>query len=481
MSPPRLLVFSHSANFGGSEKVLLQLIRELKADRRVSCTVVVPDDGPLPEVLRSEGVEVWVWATSWWCGSDPVDPERTRRILAAGAAEVLHKLGDARSLDPNAILSITTVIPWGALTAALLGKPHLWYVTDFGGATDHPPDYFLPFEDIRRTLQTGADRPFVVSRAVRDRLFHDAAEPPPVIYPHLPTPPVEDTGPRSDGGPTVLTVFGVVRPSKGQREAVQAVAELARRGIATELVLVGYADPGVEEVQELARTLGVEDRVRLVGTVPDQHPWMARSGIVLVPSHEETFSLVGLEAHLHAKPLVVTRVGGIVEYVQDGVNGLTVPVGDPQALASAVERLVREPDLARRLGDEGRKQAIERFTAERFSGEVRRLLEEVVADGRRCGIPAPLVAPLESLAAQHHALDLALEGARARLARAEEERDEAVSRLGQLSEALRAERERCERAEEKARALADGQARVARTRAWRLVQAYWRLAGRFHR
>jgi glycosyltransferase involved in cell wall biosynthesis len=494
--PLRLLAFSHSANFGGSEQLLLQLVRELVCDRDTACTVVVPAEGRLTEALRSADLDVWIWPTSWWCESGPVDPEKARRALAAGALEVLRNLGDARSFDPDAVLSITTVIPWGGLAAALLGKPHLWYITDFGGMSRFPPEYYVPFDEVREALRDGTDRLFVVSNAVRERLFPDAEKPPPVVSPHLPSPPPALdgwSGPRS--GAIRLTVFGNVRPTKGQWDAAAALAELSRRNLEAELILVGYAGREAEELQEHARELGVADQLRVVGVVPDQHPWMAESDIVLVPSHEETFSLVCLEAQLHAKPLVATRVGGIVEFVHDGVNGLTVPPGDPLALASAVERLIREPGLARRLGEAARNLAIQRFTAEGFSGRVRRMLDDIVPRGARLVTPAPLLAPLEALAAELQQVRQALDELRAQLARAHEERKHAQGEVATLrAERLRTEGEaaalraelsaesrRRQSTEEKARKLAEGHARITSTRAWRLVQAYWRLANRLRR
>jgi glycosyltransferase involved in cell wall biosynthesis len=494
--PLRLLAFSHSATLAGSEQLLLQLVRELVDQRDVVCTVVVPAEGPLAEALRSAGLEVWIWKTDWWCSSGPLDPNQARRTLAAGALGVLRGLGDARSFDPDAVLSITTVVPWGGLTAALLGKPHLWYITDFGGMCRYPPDYHLPFEDVRRALQEGSDRLFVVSGAVRERLFADAEEPPPVVSPHLPSPPAASVGSSgSSNGLTRLTVFGILRPAKGQWDAVAALAELSRRGFEAELVLVGPENGKADELREHASTLGVEDRLRVVGMVPDQHPWMAEADVVLVPSHEETFSLVCLEAQLHAKPLVATRVGGIVEFVHDGVNGLTVPPGDPEALTSAVERLIREPSLARSLAAEGRRQALLRFTSEGFSGKVRRMLDEAVATGRRSGTPAALVAPLEALAVEHEELGRDSERAQGLLARVQHEQLTAAAKVAELGEELRAEGMRRETAEVKlkaeglrseaaeaaARQLTEAHAKISGTRAFRLVQAYWRLANRLRR
>lgn len=480
--PLRLLAFSHSASFGGSEQLLLHLVRELTIEQEVSCTVIAPAEGPLTEALRAEGVETRVWSTGRWCRSDPVEAVSARRILAAGAAEVVGRLAEARALDADAVLSMTTVIPWGGLIAALLDKPHLWYVTDFGDATRPAPHYLLPFEDVRRALQAGADRPLVVSRAVRDRLFADASSPPTVVYPHLPPPSphrLARQAPRP--GVTALTVFGAARPAKGHWDAVEAVAELARRGLEVELAVVGNAEESAKPLREHARKHGVEDRLRIVGHVADQHPWMASSDIVLVPSHDETFSLVCLEALLHSKPLVATRVGGIVEFVEDGQHGLTVRPGDPAALAAAVERLIRDPDLGRRLAVAGHAQVVERFTADRFSGEVRRMLDEVVAAGRRCAVPDAIVAPLEALATEHHVLHRAWEHRKTRFARQSEEADLTARKVDELKAELAIEREGRQAAETQARELSASLDEISGTRAFRLVQTYWRMAGRLRR
>jgi hypothetical protein len=262
---------------------------------------------------------------------------------------------------------------------------------------------------------------------------------------------------------------------------VTALAELTRRGLEAELVLVGHSGRETAELQMHAREQGVADRLRLVGMVPDQHPWMAETDVVLVPSHEETFSLVCLEAHLHAKPLVATRVGGILEFVHDGVNGLTVPPGDPQALASAVERLIRQPGLAQRLGEEGRNQALQRFTADDFSGRVRRMLDEIVSGGGRRPTPAPLLAPLQALAAEVQEARRALDDGRLHLVRVDEERRRGARDLEALQAELRSEKTKRSAAEERVRELTDSHVRISSTRAWRLVQGYWRLAGRLRR
>jgi glycosyltransferase involved in cell wall biosynthesis len=85
-----------------------------------------------------------------------------------------------------------------------------------------------------------------------------------------------------------------------------------------------------------------------------------------------------------AKPVVSTRVGGVPELVQEDVHGLLVEPRDPEALAEAVARLLRDPALAKRLGAEGRKRQQREFSLEAMVGRIEDLYEELwLASGRR--------------------------------------------------------------------------------------------------
>ncbi|MEW6071918.1 MAG: glycosyltransferase family 4 protein [Planctomycetota bacterium] len=131
----------------------------------------------------------------------------------------------------------------------------------------------------------------------------------------------------------------------------------------------------------------VADRVHFSGWVAAGaiETLYARSAVVICPSvWSEPFGLVGLEAGAHEKPVVAFDVGGIAEWLSDGVNGFLVPRKDTRAMAAAVDRLLADPALAARLGANGRRLAAERFPPERH---VERL-EEVLR--RAAGGAAPL-------------------------------------------------------------------------------------------
>jgi glycogen(starch) synthase len=90
----------------------------------------------------------------------------------------------------------------------------------------------------------------------------------------------------------------------------------------------------------------------------------ARAAVVVCPSRREGFGVACLEAMAHARPVVVTRVGGLRDMVVDGETGIVVPPRDPPALRKALERLLADRDLRRRLGMAGRERARERFSWE---------------------------------------------------------------------------------------------------------------------
>jgi len=88
----------------------------------------------------------------------------------------------------------------------------------------------------------------------------------------------------------------------------------------------------------------------------------ARAAVVACPSRREGFGVACLEAMAHARPVVATSVGGLRDLVVDGETGLVVPPGDPPALRAALERLLGDRELRRRLGDAGRERARRHFS-----------------------------------------------------------------------------------------------------------------------
>lgn len=97
-----------------------------------------------------------------------------------------------------------------------------------------------------------------------------------------------------------------------------------------------------------------------------------------MPSHAEGFGFTNVEALSFGLPVISSHVGAIPEAVQDGVTGSLVPPGDVDALSQAMERLLADPSLARRLGDAGRRDFLARFTLDRFHRDVGRVYRQAL-------------------------------------------------------------------------------------------------------
>ena len=142
-----------------------------------------------------------------------------------------------------------------------------------------------------------------------------------------------------------------------------------------EVLYAGRLSPekGVLELVEAAKgmTLVVagdgplRDRVpQALGFVPpaELDRLYARAAVVACPSHREGFGVACLEAMAHGRPVVASGVGGLLDLVVNGETGILVEPGNVQALRAALERLLSDPRLRRRMGDAGRQRAAEHFS-----------------------------------------------------------------------------------------------------------------------
>ena len=183
-------------------------------------------------------------------------------------------------------------------------------------------------------------------------------------------------------GPIVLFVGRLV-PYKGVDVLLQAM-----KGLHAAAVIVGDG-PLRHELQRRARELGIDERVFFLGSLDEAAlaAWYSACDLLTLPSitSAEAFGLVQLEAMARGKPVVSTRVQSGVPWVnQDGVSGLTVPPGDPDALRSAIASL--SADAARRaaMGARARERFLSTFTRERMVERTSALYTDVVASA-----PAP--------------------------------------------------------------------------------------------
>lgn len=133
-------------------------------------------------------------------------------------------------------------------------------------------------------------------------------------------------------------------------------------------------------LEELARELGVEASVVFAGNVPDPSVGFAAMDVFVHVAAREGFGLAVAEAAFCALPIVTTGVGGIASIVVPDETALIVPVGDPEAIATAVGQLLDDPSLRTRLGHAGRQRALERFSAQRYVQDVEAMYRDLMTE-----------------------------------------------------------------------------------------------------
>jgi glycosyltransferase involved in cell wall biosynthesis len=200
------------------------------------------------------------------------------------------------------------------------------------------------------------------------------------------------------GLPDDALVIGFVgRPvhDKGVVELARAWRQLRSGDPRLHLAIAGGDDDGEPAPAAILAELRADPRVRFLGVVDTETLYPALD-VVALPTHREGFTNVALEAGATALPIVASAVPGCVDAVQDGVTGTLVPARDAAALAAALERYLRDPELRARHGEAGRRWVVEEFRTEvvreALAAEYRALLS-------RAGESSPVQAPR---AAQGH-------------------------------------------------------------------------------
>jgi len=187
-------------------------------------------------------------------------------------------------------------------------------------------------------------------------------------------------------GPVTITLVSRMLWEKGVGELVAATELLSARDIPARVLLVGKPDPqnprSIDETQLLEWNR--RGLVRWLGHVGDINEVWAQSHIAVLPSYyREGVPKSLMEAAACGRPIVTTDLPGCRDATIPGITGLLVPPRDPEALADALGRLVRDDHMRRTMGEEARRDAETRFSDESINGRILDLCDQLVGPHRR--------------------------------------------------------------------------------------------------
>jgi glycosyltransferase involved in cell wall biosynthesis len=338
----RIVHVASAREWRGGQKQVWLLATALRAlpgtgrpDPPLDQVVVTGRGSELARRLQADGVAVR--GVSWSAGIDP-------RALRAAIGEARRGPCILHAHDGHSVFI-------AGVAAALTGRPLV---------ATRRVDFHLK----RPFFWKRATRVIAVSNAVREVLLKrgfDAARIP-VVWSAMDVDAVAATRPfdlrAALGFPADAQVAinaAALAPEKDQATLVESAARLATRLPRLRWVIAGEGRVKAD-LDRLIAARGLQDRVRLVGFLADPRPWVAASDLMVLSSREEGFGGTLLDALALGVPIVATRTGGIPEVVGPEA-GLLAPVGDPEAFAAAVARVLDDDGLRRRLAEAGRRRA----------------------------------------------------------------------------------------------------------------------------
>lgn len=405
MSHPRirLAYFSNATARGGAEEHILTLLRGLDRSRFEACLICSP---AVTEKLGTDVPnDVKVFAVTFDKPWQLLGAIKLAKLLRQNKIQVLHSHLFYSSL-------FASPVGWICGVPAILETPHLrelwregkgWPKSSF--AIDRwvgrCVDAYIAVSKANRSYleqvkQLKAGKIHVVQNGSDlDRFRPDHAVP---------------EGMRRQFGfadtDRILLVPARLEPQKGHRVLFEALPKVLDEFPAVRIVCAGEGAL-LSELQEQVQRLKVAERVSFVGRQQKLEDWFALCEFTVLPSFFEGLPLVAVESLAAGRPMVATAVDGTPEVIVNGKTGLTVPAGEPSALATAICRLLRETDLRQTMGIAGRRWAIENFTQKMQLDKTQELYVSLLRAAGQTSYsayqaqPSPHVEPKEPVGVEH--------------------------------------------------------------------------------
>lgn len=390
-TPIRALFFDHTAELGGAEIALADLVRHLDPTR-VDAMVLLGAEGPLLDRLRGH-VPVQVL---------PMDPGvvRARRDLLGirtlcdfalifRTLKYLLRLGQFIRQQRPEILHTNSLK--SAILGGIVGRMQLvtviWHIRDRISGDYLPPAVALAVRVVARIIPN-----FIVANSQATLRALNAKDIPSAVVPSgvdlsrfsIAAGEGGEAGGHPSSGVRLVGLIGRICPWKGQHVFVEAAALVRARYPNIRFQIVGsalFSDQMYERqlrstIQE--RSLG--DCIELTGFREDVERAIRGLDIVVHASTlGEPFGQVIVQGMACGKPVVATNGGGVPEIVLHGETGLLVPMGDAPAMADAICRLLKDENAARRMGACGYQRVLDHFTIEAAAEKLMGIYESLAA------------------------------------------------------------------------------------------------------
>lgn len=379
--PKRVLFVAHSANRGGAEYCLDTTLKHLNREQ-FEPLVVFPFEGPMVDSVRRMGIEALVMPMCHWLYFKK-DLWYWKNLFGRSYFNIRRLTKLIRDQRIDLVYTNTSAIFEAALAARRAAVPHLWHVHEVL-MPGNDMSQLLPVVWMQRLIKRYSNQ--VVFESNSARAAFEATTPlskVEVVYNSLRLEAsMSDVNQhRSEFGVpegTKSIVFvGQFIDRKNPCLLIEAVARIAAEN-PVRCLLVGH---GVleDEMRGLIAKLGIDHLCKIVPFQDNIAKVMSAADVVVLPSKQESFGLVLVEAGAFGKPVIACNCQGPNEIIVDGETGLLVEQDDVDSLVRAITRLVQSPELACEMGMAGRQRVAELFSPTSNTLRIESLMERLCA------------------------------------------------------------------------------------------------------
>ena len=371
---PSVLYVIDGREFGGGERVFLQLGKEIKKDFNVFLAAV--PGGDFEKHLREAGLHFLPVSLDKRLFLRPV--LQLRDIIRGHAIDIVHSQGaraDFFSRIAGRIAGLdnilcTITMPVEGFNVGNLRKIMYRVLDSISG---HYVRYFI-------VVSKSLERLLVENRKISDRRVKR-------IYNGIELDRYKPGGDRSalrdewavsDAEP-VVGFFGRLVWQKGVKFLMEAVPIILSKFREVKFLIVGEGPERIY-LENKAADLQVSDRIIFTGFVQDVRPLLAAVDVVAIPSLREGFPMITLEAMAMAKPIAATEIPGIDEQIDNLNEGILFPAANAAALAESVLKLLEDKPLAVRLGGNARSKVEALFSHEQMIANTRKLYQSLFSN-----------------------------------------------------------------------------------------------------
>lgn len=375
----KLLFVDHAFALGGAEKSLLMLMTHL--DSSVWQTCLACPSGKLADEAETLGIKIY---------RTPIPRLRHSPRAITDLVCQAHSIANlARDIRARCIVANTTrAAIYVSLASHLADLPFLWYRRDFWLGED-PPSVSI-FDSLGKVFLCAMATRIVANSQTTARhlpcgdrvsIIYNG-----IVLDDFTTNSYQDRTYSKRSRPDrnyVIGTVGRLRPWKGQDRFLRVLAQVTAivpdvKGLIVGGNPFGDGDGYLRVLQRESERLGLTSDVRFTGHVEDPRPAIATMDLFVHSGDPEPFGLVNIEAMAMGKPVVAFAHGALPEIVVDGKTGILVPPYDETAMASAIARLLVDPDRRKTMGIEARRRVEREFAIERTVAEFSSLVANLV-------------------------------------------------------------------------------------------------------